>query len=76
MTRHYPEPPAVERVTITVEEAAAMLGISRTSGYEYVRTGELPAIRIGRRLLVPVRAINELLDTASGAAPKQRRTPA
>lgn len=75
--RNNPEP-AVERITITVEEAAAMLGISRTSGYEYVRTGQLPAIRIGRRLLVPVRAINELLDTdtASGAAPTQRRTPA
>jgi excisionase family DNA binding protein len=51
-----------ERLTISVEEAAAMLGVSRTSAYEYVRTGQLPAIRMGRRILVPVAAIERLLD--------------
>lgn len=56
----------IERVTISVDEAAAMLGISRTSAYEYVRTGQLPAIRMGRRLLVPVKAINNLLDGLVG----------
>jgi excisionase family DNA binding protein len=51
-----------ERLTISVEEAAVMLGISRTSAYEYVRIGQLPAIRMGRRILVPVAAIERLLD--------------
>jgi len=48
-------------LTFTVEEAAEMLGISRTFAYEAVRRGELPAIRIGRRLLVPRAALARLL---------------
>ncbi len=48
-------------LTFTVEEAAEMLGISRTFAYEAVRRGELPAIRIGRRLLVPRAALVRLL---------------
>jgi len=55
-------------LTFTVEEAAEMLGISRTFAYEAVRRGELPAIRIGRRLLVPRAALARLL--ASDAPPQ------
>jgi excisionase family DNA binding protein len=40
-------------LTLTVEEAAAPLGISRPFAYEAVRRGEIPSIRIGRRVLVP-----------------------
>jgi excisionase family DNA binding protein len=43
----------VNRLTLTVEEAAASLGISRASAYEAVRRGDIPAIRIGRRILSP-----------------------
>ncbi len=43
----------VIRLTYTVEEAACILGISRNSAYEAVRRGELPTIRIGRRILIP-----------------------
>ena len=38
---------------LTVEEAAVLLRISRGSAYEAVKTGQLPTLRIGRRLLVP-----------------------
>ncbi len=51
----------VDRLTLSVSEAAAVLGISRTSAYECVRSGELRAIRLGRRLVVPRVAIEELL---------------
>ena len=47
--------------TLTVEEAARVLGISRTLAYEAVRRGELPAVRIGRRLLVSKAALDRLL---------------
>ena len=40
-------------MTLTVSEAAGILGISRSSAYECVRRGELRAIRLGRRLVVP-----------------------
>ena len=55
-----------ERITNTVEEAAAILGISRGSAYGLARKGVLPTIRLGRRLLVPRRALERLLD-GSGA---------
>lgn len=48
-------------VTVTVAEAAEMLGISRSSAYKCVRTGELRALRLGRRLVVPRAALEELL---------------
>jgi excisionase family DNA binding protein len=42
------------RSTITVSEAANLLGIGRTAAYEAARRGELPTRRLGRRLIVPV----------------------
>lgn len=51
-----------EKLTMKVEEAAHLLGISRGLAYEMARTGKLPTIRFGRRLLVPRRALYRLLD--------------
>ena len=50
------------RLALSVGEAAAMLGISRASAYEHVRTGELPCIRLGRRILIPLQLLQELLE--------------
>jgi excisionase family DNA binding protein len=55
---------------MTVEEAARALGINRNSAYEAARNGELPAIRIGRRLLVPKVAFNKMLE-AAGQKPEK-----
>jgi excisionase family DNA binding protein len=52
----------IERQTLTVEEAARVLGISRSSAYEAARRGELPIVRIGRRYVVPRAALERLLD--------------
>ena len=48
--------------TYTVPEAAKLLGIGRTAAYEAARTGQIPTIRIGKRLLVPVAALDHLLS--------------
>jgi excisionase family DNA binding protein len=53
-----------ERLTFTVEEAARKIGISRAKAYECVRSGEIPSVRIGRRLVVPRLALDRLLDVA------------
>jgi len=45
-----------------VSEAALLLGISRAFAYELVVRGELPVIRLGRRRLVPKRALLALVD--------------
>ena len=55
--------------TMTVTEAAGVLGISRSSAYECVRRGELRAVRFGRRLVVPRSAVDELLDGSVVATP-------
>ena len=52
-----------ESLTMTVKEAAAALGISRGLAYQAARDGSIPTIRIGRRLLVPRRALYKLLET-------------
>ena len=49
------------RATYTVPEAAKILGIGRNSAYEAARTGAIPTLRIGKRLLVPISALNKLL---------------
>jgi excisionase family DNA binding protein len=54
-----------DRKTIDVPEAAQQLGLSRNAAYEAVRRGEIPAVRIGRRLFVPRDAIDRLLAEAS-----------
>jgi excisionase family DNA binding protein len=51
-----------ERLTYSVIEAAALLGIGRVLAYELVRTGKLRTVRLGRRIVVPKRALDELLN--------------
>lgn len=52
---------------MSVSEAAALLGISRNSAYEAVRSGELPALRFGRSIRIPGAALNRLLSSSSAA---------
>lgn len=54
--------PMEERLTLTVEEAATLLGISRAFAYDAVTRGEIPSIRIGRRILVPKAALQRFLQ--------------
>ena len=47
--------------TVTIEEGAPIIGVSRGPAYAAARTGEIPTLRIGERLLVPVAALRRLL---------------
>lgn len=60
-----------ERSTLTVEEAATVLGIGRASAYAAAGK-DLPVIRVGRRLLVPVGQLRRML----GEIPYHDDTPA
>jgi len=53
---------STDRLTLTVEEAARMLGLSRGSVYEAAHSGDIPTIRIGRRILVPRVALERMLE--------------
>jgi excisionase family DNA binding protein len=67
---HATYPPAGRdpRLTISVEEAGQLLGISRGLAYELVSRGDIPSIRLGRRIVVPRRALDQLLDIPDDAA--------
>jgi excisionase family DNA binding protein len=57
-----------QRRTLTVEEAGRALGISRGAAYGYVRSGVLPCIRLGGRLLIPRAAFERLLEEGTQPA--------
>ena len=54
--------------TISVTEAGKRLGISRNVAYEAVGRGEIPSIKIGKRILVPVAALERLLSVEATLA--------
>lgn len=51
-----------QKGTYSIPEAAKFLGIGRNAAYEAVRKGQIPTIRIGRRLLVPKAALSKMLE--------------
>jgi excisionase family DNA binding protein len=55
-------PNDLNAVTYRIEEAAKLLGIGRNTAYEAAKTGQLPTVRIGKRLLVPKVALEKLLS--------------
>jgi excisionase family DNA binding protein len=58
------------KLTISVTEAGERLGVSRNLAYQAARSGEIPTVRIGHRLLVPIAAFERLL--ASGGVKADR----
>ena len=55
-----------EPLTLTVPEAGwRYLGLSRNSSYAAAERGEIPTIRVGRLLRVPVRLMERMLDQAA-----------
>lgn len=51
------------RMLVSVTEAARTLGVSRSFAYELVAAGVLRSIRLGRRILIPVSALEDLIAT-------------
>ena len=59
-----------QKYVLSVEDAGKRLGLSRPSAYQAVKRGELPVIRIGRRILVPVVALEKILENTTPASSK------
>jgi excisionase family DNA binding protein len=55
--------------TISVEHAAKLLGISRSTAYRAVAAGQLPSLRLGRRIYVPTAPLLTML----GLVAEERR---
>ena len=52
------------KLCYTVPEAAELLGFSRNFGYELARTGQIPILRFGKRMLVPKAAFDKMLGVS------------
>jgi excisionase family DNA binding protein len=60
-----------ERLAVCIREAALMLGVSPRTIQNYITAKVLPARKIGRRTVIPVRALEAFLRT-DHASPVQR----
>ncbi|MBV8161056.1 MAG: helix-turn-helix domain-containing protein [Acidimicrobiia bacterium] len=54
----------IQRLALSVTEAAKALGVSHDLVYELVARAELPVIELGRRKVIPVVAIERLIEVA------------
>lgn len=52
---------------LTVDQTAKVLGISRGLAFAAVRAGDIPSIRIGRRILVPRERLRQMLGLDNAA---------
>lgn len=57
-----PEDIEIERITLTAEEVAQMLGMSKRFVYELAQRGELPCTRFGHKVLFSRVAIENLIE--------------
>jgi excisionase family DNA binding protein len=55
---------------LTVSEVAEVMRVSKMTVYRMVKTGELPATRIGRSFRVPAKAVRDYLDAAQVTTPE------
>ena len=51
-----------KKLTLTVQEVANRLGLSRNSAYQGIATGEIPHIKVGKRILIPRIAFERMLE--------------
>lgn len=56
-----PLTPRESELVLSVPETARRLGVGRNTLYDAIQRGEIPTLRIGRRILVPTAALDRLL---------------
>jgi excisionase family DNA binding protein len=57
----------MDRATLTIPEAAKLLGIGRSAAYEAARRGDLPTLSFGRRRVVPSAVLEQMLKFEQGS---------
>lgn len=59
------EPRRIERLTVGASEASEMLGISPRTLWSLTKTGQIPSIRAGRRVLYPIDGLRKFVNATS-----------
>jgi excisionase family DNA binding protein len=57
----------MDKATLTISEAAKLLGIGRSAAYEAARRGDLPTLTFGRRRVVLSAALEKMLNLEPGS---------
>lgn len=57
----------MEKLTINVDEMAEALGISYPKAYELAKSEGFPALRIGKRIIVPIEAFKNWVSSSGSA---------
>ena len=60
------ERPAPAPLAVSVEEAARLIGVGRSTMFALVQSGSVRSVRVGARRLVPTRALEEFLENYDG----------
>ena len=50
------------KLVVTIAEVAEMLGISLNHAYVMANTGQIPSIKFGRRIMIPVDALHRKMN--------------
>ena len=53
----------MDRLAVTAEEAAELLGIGRSAVYDLMRSHALASVKIGRSRRIPMAALREYIET-------------
>ena len=61
-------PDPLETPTLSVTQAGEILGLCKQSAYSAAQRGEIPTLRIGRRIIVPTARLLRMLGADQGAA--------
>lgn len=58
----------MDKLTVTVEEMAEIVGVSRPTAYDLIHKEGFPTVRIGRRIVIPLDSLKRWLEEQAGAA--------
>ncbi|MDE2096661.1 MAG: helix-turn-helix domain-containing protein [Patescibacteria group bacterium] len=53
------------KMLLRIEEAAHVLSISRSQAYKLIASGEIPVVRLGKSVRIPIDALRERIGSAA-----------
>jgi excisionase family DNA binding protein len=60
---------STERLLLRVSEAAELIGVSRSMAYVMVARGELPVVRIGKAIRIPMAGLRRWIEAGEVGGP-------